>query len=202
MKKIYIFSLGNPESREKGKYKYTRHNAARLLCEAFDFDAASAEGVIRPASSEKSIVGKEEVTKERKEEEEIKITHIAPDTYMNESGIFIKKYMRYNNINLDQIIIVYDDKDIEVCDVKVGINRTAGGHNGVESIIQSLNTKEFYRLRVGIGAKIVPEMLLQDYVLSKLNESEIETFTLKGDMGKKLNEVFANKLKDIINNLK
>ncbi len=175
MKKLYIFSLGNPESREKGKYKYTRHNAARLLCEAFDFSAASNE---------------------------VQVIHIAPDTYMNESGIFIKGYMRYNNVNLDQIIIAYDDKDIEIGDVKVGLNRTAGGHNGVESVIQELGSKEFYRLRVGIGAKIVPEMLLQDYVLSKLNESEIETFTLKGDIGKKLNEVFSNKLKDIINNLK
>lgn len=178
MKKIYVFSLGNPESREKGKYKYTRHNAARLLCEAFDFGAASA------ASSE------------------VKIIHIAPDIYMNESGIFIKDYMRYNNVNLDQIIIAYDDKDIEVGDVKVGINRTAGGHNGVESVIQEMGSKEFYRLRVGIGAKIVPEMLLQDYVLSKLTDNEIDTFNLKGDAGKKLSEVFANKLKDIINNLK
>jgi peptidyl-tRNA hydrolase len=160
MKKIYIFSLGNPDLDGKVKYKYTRHNAARLLCDAFDF----------PTSFE----------------------YVVPTCFMNESGKFI----------LNQVVIAYDDIDINFGDIKLSYGRNAGGHNGVESTIQNLNTKDFYRVRVGIGQKPIKEMLLQDYVLSKLSEEEVNTLTFKnqnktGENSINLENILKNKLEEL-----
>ena len=161
MKKIYIFSLGNPDLDGKVKYKYTRHNAARLLCDVFDFSSTN-------------------------------FIPVVPDCFMNESGKFISDFIKYRNININQVAIAYDDIDIPFGDIKLAHNRNAGGHNGVESVIQKLGTKEFYRVRVGIGGKSVKEMLLQDYVLSKLSTEEVkilESKEMKSRLETKLKEL-------------
>jgi PTH1 family peptidyl-tRNA hydrolase len=89
-----------------------------------------------------------------------------------------------------------------VGEIKLSHARNSGGHNGVESVIQKLNTKDFYRIRVGIGSKPIKEMLLQDYVLSKLSELEIELFTFKNknkteEGGIDLEKKFTVKLEEI-----
>ena len=149
MKTFYIFSLGNPVDSKQTKYKYTRHNAGRILCNIFDFKKLS-------------------------ENEKVKLEYIIPDCYMNESGKFILDYIKYKNVEASSIVVAYDDIDINFGDLKLSFGRSSGGHNGVESVIQALNTKDFYRIRVGIGEKKIKEMLLQDYVLSKLEEQEIK----------------------------
>ncbi len=176
MKKMYVFSLGNPADIEKNKYKYTRHNAARLVCDAFNFDKENVDG--------------------------FNFIYVVPDCYMNESGKFILDYIKYKNINTDQVVIAYDDIDLSVGEIKLSYARNSGGHNGVESVIQKLNTKDFYRIRIGIGSKPIKEMLLQDYVLSKLKEEEIELFTFKNknkieEGGIDLEKKFEDKLDDI-----
>ncbi len=186
MKKLYIFSLGNPESREKGKYKYTRHNAARLLCSTFNFEKynESNKNKVDVAASEASS------------DEKIVFEYIVPDCYMNLSGKFILDFINYKNISPDQVVIAYDDIDISFGDIKLSLGRNSGGHNGVESVIQNLKTKDFYRIRVGIGEKPIKEMLLQDYVLSKLSEEEIKN--LEGDSLKEKLEVKLKELMDLI----
>ncbi len=188
MKKIYIFSLGNPDLGGKVKYKYTRHNAARLLCGAFDFEEYNSNVAASAASSKvEATVGSKEIKINN-----FNFIHIIPDCFMNESGKFISDYIKYKNININQVAIAYDDIDIPFGEIKLAHNRNAGGHNGVESVIQKLGTKEFYRVRVGIGSKPVKEILLQDYVLSKLSTEEVkilESKEMKSRLETKLKEL-------------
>lgn len=182
MKKLYIFSLGNPADIEKNKYKYTRHNAARLLCNAFDFEKYN----------ELNKNKKGEAASEEGSDEKVVFEYVVPDCYMNLSGKFILDFINYKNINADQVIVAYDDIDINFRDIKLSLGRNSGGHNGVESVIQNLKTKDFYRIRVGIGEKPIKEMLLQDYVLSKLSEDEIKTLEsteMKNKLETKLKEL-------------
>jgi PTH1 family peptidyl-tRNA hydrolase len=102
----------------------------------------------------------------------LQVRYIVPDTYMNLSGEYIKKKLK--NAKDDRVLIlIYDDIDIAMGEVKISFARSSGGHNGVQSVIDALGTADFYRVRVGIGGKSNPNMLLQDYVLSLLSESEI-----------------------------
>jgi peptidyl-tRNA hydrolase, PTH1 family len=71
------------------------------------------------------------------------------------------------------VIIIYDDIDLDFGKIKISIDRSSGGHNGVQSVIDHIASKNFYRLRIGIGGKPHKEMLLQDYVLSKLSQEEL-----------------------------
>ncbi len=186
MKKLYIFSLGNPSDIEKNKYKYTRHNAARLLCNAFDFEKYNEENQNK----------KDEAASAASSDEKIILEYVTPDCYMNLSGKFILNFINYKNINLNQVVIAYDDIDINFGDIKLSFGRNSGGHNGVESVIQNLKTKDFYRIRVGIGEKPIREMLLQDYVLSKLSEEEVKD--LEGEAMKNKLEVKLKELLDLV----
>lgn len=128
------------------EYRYTRHNAARIAFDNLDWKKINTE------------TGAE---------------YNVPDKFMNESGVFVKNFLKYKEGAVP--VVTYDDKDIELGDVKISFDKSAGGHNGVQNVIEQLGTTEFIRIRIGIGAKPHPEMLLQDYVLSKLNENEIDT---------------------------
>ena len=143
------------------EYKYTRHNAGRIVCDEI-IKARLFEGV----------------------------KYFEPDTHMNLTGKYIKEKLRYANKENLKIVIVYDDIDLAVGDIKLSFARSSGGHNGVESVIKELGTKDFYRLRIGIGGKPIKEMLLQDYVLSKLKEDEVKIL-------KNLKEKVIEKIKEI-----
>lgn len=198
MHKLYIFSLGNPDQGGKVKYKYTRHNAARLLCDAFDFEKYNKENNLE----NKNGAAASEASSENKKGS-VTFEYVVPDCFMNESGKFILDYIKYKNISIEQIVVVYDDIDINFGEIKLSHSRNSGGHNGVESIIQALSTKAFHRVRVGIGAKTIKEMLLQDYVLSKLSEEEINILTFKnenkvGENSVDLEKIFKNKLDELL----
>ena len=128
------------------EYSKTRHNAGRISADAVCFENLDID--------------------------KVQIHYIVPDTYMNLSGEYIKKKLK-NAKDGHVLVLIYDDIDIAMGDVKISFARSSGGHNGVQSVIDALGTADFYRVRVGIGAKTHPEMLLQDYVLSQLKEDEI-----------------------------
>ncbi len=79
------------------------------------------------------------------------MTLVKPDTFMNNSGSSVKKYINQNN--LKQLIVVYDDVDLPLGEIKVSVGRGDGGHNGIKSIIGSVGSKDFVRIRVGISPK-------------------------------------------------
>lgn len=150
-----IAGLGNPGK----KYLRTRHNIGFLVVEeiakrhAIDFKERAQYRIGRG-----SIDGMD-------------VLLVEPLLYMNNSGVAVKDASGRFNIPPGNLIVIHDDLDIEVGKVRIRRKGSSGGHKGVESIIQKLSSKDFPRLKIGIGREgnVTPE----DYVLSKFRKNEI-----------------------------
>lgn len=131
-----IVGLGNPGE----EYADTRHNAGRMVVEAFrkknDFPEWTTD------KSLKALVSKGSWGKD-------KVVLLMPDNFMNVSGKSVAPLVK-NAKDAERTLVVYDDLDLPVGGMKMSFNRSSGGHKGVESIIKALKTKAFARLRVGI----------------------------------------------------
>jgi len=172
-----IFPLGNPGL----KYSETRHNAGLFVFEKIKDDLQQLNNKLKD-KLEKNL----EDNLESKSEENILI--FLPKCFMNESGKYLKDFLQ-NNFpnNLQNLIVMYDDKDLEIGDVRIAVDRGDGGHNGLKSIIQNLQTKNFYRIRIGIAPKgtgqnnLIPPhgTVVQEYVLAKMTNYEKEILSDK-----------------------
>ncbi|MEI3402016.1 MAG: aminoacyl-tRNA hydrolase [Clostridia bacterium] len=80
-----------------------------------------------------------------------KVILLKPQTYMNSSGNSVKKFVNFNKIQKENILVIYDDMDIEPGKIKIRKKVAMVGHNGIKSIIQMLGTEDFPRIRIGIG---------------------------------------------------
>jgi PTH1 family peptidyl-tRNA hydrolase len=100
-----------------------------------------------------------------------KIIFAKPQTYMNLSGKSVCEIVRYYKIDLYNIIVVYDDVDVEIGKIKIKCKGSSGGHNGIKSIIQELNSNEFTRIRVGIGPR-PKDFCMNNYVLGEFSNEE------------------------------
>lgn len=96
---------------------------------------------------------------------------VKPTTYMNHSGIAVKAILEYYQKTNEDLFIIYDDLDLPLGDIRIRKTGSSGGHNGMKSIIESLNTKDFARLRIGIQKQ--KEIDTIDYVLSKFSKKEL-----------------------------
>lgn len=96
--------------------------------------------------------------------------YLKTDQYMNNSGIFVQKIVNFYKINPDSLYIIHDDLDLGVGEWRLQFDRGPAGHHGIESIIQHLGTKSFWRFRIGIGhPKNIP---VEDYVLKPFLPAE------------------------------
>lgn len=132
----YLVGLGNPGE----KYQNTRHNVGWLM-----LDALSESALLPDSISSSKYSGR--VSEGIFEGEEV--TLLYPDTYMNNSGTAVAKLVPKNEA--DKLVVVYDDVDIPLGEIKISFGRGAGGHNGISSIINTLGTKDFVRIRVGVA---------------------------------------------------
>lgn len=151
-----IVGLGNP-SRE---YAATRHNIG--------FDAvtriADDNNFSLDFKKHKAICGKGYIAGQ-------KVLLAQPQTYMNLSGESVRELMDYYKVSEEEIIIIYDDISLDTGQLRVRPKGSAGGHNGIKSIIQHMGTQEFPRIRIGVGDK--PRGWdLADYVLSRFSKEE------------------------------
>lgn len=128
-----IVGLGNPGQ----KYKNNRHNVGFIVVEMY----AISHGLSWRYSHE--YVGYFSKSRE--------FSLLKPSTYMNKSGESVKVVYDYFKLELKDIIVVHDDLDLAFGKVRLSFNSSSAGHNGVSSIIESLSSPEFTRLRVGIG---------------------------------------------------
>ncbi len=96
---------------------------------------------------------------------------LKPQTFMNKSGISVSNFIRYYNVEPSKLIVIHDDADFKLGKVKIDKNRSSGGHKGVQSVINHLSTKEFWRLRFGIGKE---EKKAGDIALEKFSKKEDE----------------------------
>ena len=119
---------------------------------------------------------------EKKLEDNSKIKFLTPDTFMNNSGKIVAPFVK-NKKDLKDLVVIYDDIDLPLGRMKISFNRSSGGHNGLGSVIKSLKSEEFLRIRVGIapstpsgklrkpkGEKAVLQFLLGEYKKSELDE--------------------------------
>ena len=103
-----------------------------------------------------------------------------PHTFMNESGESLRDYLKNKNLKKENVIIIYDDKDLEIGDIRIARDRGDGGHNGIKNIIETMGTKDFYRIRVGIAPVgtgkdgLIPPHgdIVQKYVLGNFTQEE------------------------------
>jgi len=102
-----------------------------------------------------------------------KVILARPQTFMNLSGESVRDIMSFYKIPQEDLIVIYDDISLAPGDIRVRETGSAGGHNGIKNILYHLETDEFLRIRVGVGAK-PPGWDLADYVLSKFRQSETE----------------------------
>lgn len=101
-----------------------------------------------------------------------KIFLLKPQTYMNLSGRSVLQLSAYYNIPPQRIIVLFDDISLSVGRLRVRGDGSAGGHNGIKSIIAELGSQDFPRVKIGVGAKPHPEQDLADWVLSTFSASE------------------------------
>ena len=102
----------------------------------------------------------------------IKLYLLKPLTYMNLSGRSVLQLSSYFNIPPQRIIVLFDDISLEPGRLRVRADGSAGGHNGIKSLIRELGSQEFPRVKIGVGAKPHPEMELADWVLSTFSAAE------------------------------
>ncbi len=105
-----------------------------------------------------------------------KIILLKPHTFMNLSGKSVIACMNFFKIKKDEILIIYDDKDLKIGDYKYKMSGSSGGHNGIKDIINVLGSEEFKRIKIGIGNKPL-HMDLAKYVLSKFSKQELEVLS-------------------------
>ena len=155
-----IIGLGNPGE----EYKKTRHNAGFLavnkIADNFQFPVSSFQSKFNAEISQGII-------------DDEKIILAKPQTFMNNSGQAVKAIVDYYKIDLEDIIVIHDDLDILLGEYKISKNKNSGGHKGVQSIIDYLGTKDFTRIRIGIGTenKKTPT---EKFVLEGFSEEEMK----------------------------
>ena len=162
MNEIYLIGLGNPGK----KYSKNRHNIGFLLLENLSKKYNS------------NFLLKEKL---KSFYSEFKINNsiyrlFLPNTFMNKSGDAVRAILDWYKINLDQVFIIVDDKDLPLGKIRFRKKGSSGGHNGLKSIIDKLQTKNFNRIRIGIGSppaiKGINSMNTISHVLGNISQEE------------------------------
>jgi len=154
-----IIGLGNPGS----KYTDTWHNLGYISVDHF----AKKHGLLFKAGKGKFYTASCFINLE-------KIILVKPTTYMNLSGLAVSEILNYFEVNISDILVVCDDVNLDLGTIRIRKSGSAGGHNGIKSIISSLDTLEFARLRIGFRTDQINSILtnnpavLPDLVLSKI----------------------------------
>ena len=156
---MYIIAgLGNPG----GKYDNTRHNAGFRVMDIL----ADRMGILVEEKKHKALCGRGVL-------EGQKVILLKPQTFMNLSGESIRAAADFYKVEPENVLVVYDDISLEPGQLRIRAKGSAGGDNAMKNIIAHLGTKEFPRVKVGIGEK--PKgMDLADYVLSCFSKGEQE----------------------------
>lgn len=165
-----VVGLGNP-SRE---YDNTRHNVGFML---LDYIFGSSNFALN-----KKMNAMEYITNINDE----KVVIIKPMTYMNLSGDAVIKYVNFYKLDVSDVLVIQDDLDMPLGNLKLMCNRGDGGHNGIKDIVLKLGSKNFLRIKIGIGKSDLLDT--KDYVLGKFRCEDKEI----------LDKVFL-RLRDIVN---
>lgn len=146
-----IVGLGNPGE----KYHETKHNIGFMVLDQW----ARQEQVAFNKSKHQGLYAEFFVGGE-------KVILVKPQTFMNLSGQCVKPLIDYFKIDIDDVVVIYDDMDLPIGKIRLRQKGSAGGHNGIKSLIQHFGTQTFNRVKVGVGRPLEFETVIQ-HVLSK-----------------------------------
>lgn len=154
-----IVGLGNPGA----EYEATRHNAGFMaidrLCEAL--------GAKCDRLKYKSLVTEATI-------EGTRVLIMKPQTYMNRSGEAVKEAVSFYKLSPEDVIVISDDTSLDVAKMRIRKKGSAGGHNGLKSIIEHLGSDTFPRIKLGVGQKPHADYDLADWVLGRLPKQDLE----------------------------
>ncbi|MBT8347677.1 MAG: aminoacyl-tRNA hydrolase [Desulfofustis sp.] len=158
-----IAGLGNPEA----KYEQTRHNVGFMFVDWL----ADYHGTIFTSTKHQSLTTNIRLGTTR-------VTLLKPQTFMNRSGRSVASLMHFWDMDPSNLMVVHDDIDMHPGRVKLVEGGGTGGHNGIRSIVADLGTRDFFRLKIGVGRPgtggIHPDMEVDKYVLAKFSAAELE----------------------------
>ena len=186
-----IVGLGNPGK----KYENTRHNAGFIAIDAL----ASKYGISISEKKHKALCGTGII-------EGNKVLLIKPETFMNLSGESVRSVMDFYKIDPEEdMLVIYDDISLAPGNIRIRKKGSAGGHNGIKSLIAHTGTQNFMRIKVGVGEK-PSGWDLADYVLGHFSEEDqtklketmpdiiqATTLIVQGDVDKAMNDYNAKK---------
>lgn len=153
-----IVGLGNPTK----EYAGTRHNTGFQVIDVL----ADKLGIDVSEKKHKALCGRGNIGYE-------KVILAKPQTFMNLSGESVRAIADYYKVEPENVLVIFDDISLEPGQLRIRMKGSAGGHNGIKSIISHLGTQEFPRIKVGVGEK--PKgMDLADYVLGRFSKGEAE----------------------------
>ncbi|WP_294409086.1 aminoacyl-tRNA hydrolase [uncultured Ruminococcus sp.] len=157
-----VVGLGNPGVT----YENTRHNAGFMAISAlekkYNFNVTTHK--FKALTARAVIGGKNCLV-------------MKPETYMNLSGDAVMEAMNFFKIPLNNIIVIFDDISLDVGHMRIRRKGSAGGHNGIKSIIAQCGGEDFPRIKIGVGKKPSPDYDLADWVLSKFTDDELKTLS-------------------------
>ena len=150
-----IVGLGNPGR----KYQNTRHNLGFITLDRL----AEKHNIKVSKIAFKALVGEGSINNQ-------KILLVKPQTYMNLSGESVREVLSYYKVDTENLIIIYDDIDIETGKLRIRKKGSAGSHNGMKSVIYQIKSEDFPRIRIGIGGH--RKMSLRDFVTGGFSKEE------------------------------
>lgn len=166
-----IVGLGNPGP----DYEKTRHNAGRIMLEAIRKKGDFTEWEL--SRKYKALISKGTI-----DHEDGSTLLVEPETFMNRSGQSIAEFITSTKA-AKRLIIIHDDLDLPIGTIKIVFNRGSGGHKGIESIMRTIKTEAFVRIRIGISPttrsgkikKPAGEQKIYDFIIGTFKPKEIET---------------------------
>ena len=152
-----IVGLGNPGD----KYFETKHNVGFMLVDKMckELNLKFTADKIFQADIASTFLNGE------------KVYFAKPTTFMNESGKAVHALLTYYGLDIDDLLVIYDDLDMEVGKIRLRTKGSAGGHNGIKSIIKHIGTQEFKRVKIGIG-RPKNNMSVINHVLGKIDQED------------------------------
>ncbi len=167
-----IVGLGNPGD----EYKNTRHNIGFMIIDNY----------LNSNDWKKKFDGLYQIINVNGE----KVMFLKPTTYMNLSGSSVYQAVKFYDIAIDDILVIHDDMDLDFKKYKLKANSSAGGHNGIKSIISSLKSDAFGRLKIGISHATNGDTI--NYVLGKFSKEELNYFKESSDLYRNIIDSFVN----------
>lgn len=180
-----IVGLGNPGIQ----YENTRHNAGFMAISALEkkYNFSVSCHKFKALTGNANIDGKNCLI-------------IKPETYMNLSGDAVMEAMDFYKIPLEKVIVIFDDISLDVGQMRIKRKGSAGGHNGIKSIIAQCGGENFPRIKIGVGKKPHPDYDLADWVLSRFSDNELKKLDeLNGKVCQTVELMVQDKISDAMN---